>query len=152
MRTVGLGLLALGLAIQLVRPARTNPPVEPAKTLEAHVDVPPQVEAILARACVDCHTNRTRWPWYSHVAPVSWLIASDVNGGRQHLNFSDWEQRHRHDESPFDEMCRQVRDGDMPPWYYVPLHPQARLTPADITAICDWASSPPHDRAGSPPR
>jgi len=146
-KMVLLGLLVLGLAIQLARPARTNPPVDPARTLEAHVDVPPDVEAVLTRACVDCHTNRTHWPWYSHIAPVSWLVASDVNGGRRHMNLSDWEQRHHHDESPFDEMCTQVRDGDMPPWYYVPLHPRARLAATDVKAVCDWAASGPRERA-----
>ena len=113
-----LALFVLFLAIQIVRPARTNPPADPARTLEAHVEVPPNVEAILTRACADCHSNRTRWPWYSSVAPVSWLVVNDVNEGRRHLNFSDWEHRHRHEESPFDEICKQTRDGDMPPWSY----------------------------------
>ena len=112
-----LALFVLFVAIQIVRPARTNPPVDPALTLEAHVQVPPDVEAILTRACADCHSNRTQWPWYSNIAPVSWLLTSDVNDGRRHMNLSDWEHRHQHEESPFDEMCKQTRDGDMPPWY-----------------------------------
>jgi hypothetical protein len=137
-----LAIFLVFLVSQVVRPARTNPPVDPSKTLEAHVDVPPNVNAILTRSCADCHSNNTRWPWYSNVAPVSWLLANDVNGGRLHLNFSDWEARHHHeDESPFDEMCKQVRDGDMPPWYYRPMHPAARLTPADVQTLCDWAAS-----------
>jgi mono/diheme cytochrome c family protein len=134
-------LVAAFLVIQIVRPARTNPPVDSAKTIDAHVDVPQAVDAILSRACADCHSNATRWPWYSQVAPVSWLLANDVNGGRLHLNFSDWEARHHHEESPFAEMCKQVRDRDMPPWYYLPLHPAARLTPADVRTICDWAAT-----------
>ncbi|HKV99901.1 MAG TPA: heme-binding domain-containing protein [Vicinamibacterales bacterium] len=139
-------LFALFLAIQMIRPARTNPPVDPARTLEAHVEVPPEVEAILTRSCADCHTNRTRWPWYSNVAPASWLVVNDVNEGRRHMNLSDWEQRHRHEGSPFDEICKQVRDGEMPLWYYTPLHPETRLSPGDVQTICAWTAGPPRDR------
>ena len=141
-----LALFVLFVAIQIVRPARTNPPVDSAQTLEAHVEVPPNVEAILTRACADCHSNRTRWPWYSSVAPVSWLVVNDVNEGRRHLNVSDWEQRHRHEGSPFDEMCKQARDGEMPPWYHWPIHPESRLTATDVQTLCAWAASAPKER------
>jgi mono/diheme cytochrome c family protein len=141
-----LALFVLFVAIQIVRPARTNPPVDPAQTLEAHVEVPPNVEAIFTRSCADCHSNRTQWPWYSNIAPVSWLLTSDANEGRRHLNFSDWEHRHQHEESPFDEMCKQTRDGDMPPWYYRPLHPESRLTATDIETLCGWTASGPKER------
>ena len=139
-------LFVLFLVSQAIRPARTNPPVDPARTLEAHVEVPPEVEAILTRSCADCHTNRTRWPWYSNVAPASWLVVNDVNEGRRHMNLSDWEQRHRHEGSPFDEICKQVRDGEMPLWYYTPLHPETRLSPGDVQTICAWTAGPPRDR------
>ncbi len=141
-----LTLLLLFIAIQVVRPARTNPPVDPSKTLQTQVQVPPNVEAILTRACANCHSNNTRWPWYSSIAPVSWLVVDDVNEGRSHLNFSDWEQRHRHEGSPFDEVCKQVRDGEMPPWYYRPLHPEARLAPADVETLCAWTAGQPKQR------
>ena len=142
-----LALLALLLAIQIVRPARTNPPTDPGRTLEAKVEVPPEVEAILTRACADCHSNRTRWPWYSSVAPVSWLVVNDVNEGRRHMNVSDWDQRHRHEGSPFDEICKQARDGEMPPWYYTrPMHPESQLSASDVQTICAWAAGPPRSR------
>ena len=141
-----MALLGLFLVIQIVRPARTNPPIDPGRMLEAKVEVPSDVEAILNRACADCHSNRTRWPWYSSVAPVSWLVVNDVTEGRRHLNLSDWEQRHRHEGSPFDEMCKQVRDGEMPPWYHRPLHPESRLSPSDVQTICAWTAGPPRSR------
>lgn len=140
------GLFVLFLVIQVIRPARTNPPVDPAKTLEAHVEVPPNVETILTRSCADCHSNRTQWPWYSNIAPASWLMANDVNEGREHMNFSDWEQRHHHEGSPFDEICKQVREGEMPLWYYTPLHPGTRLSPGDVQTICAWTAGPPRSR------
>ena len=145
-----MALLAILLAIQIIRPSRTNPPVDPKATLQAHVEVPPDVDALLTRACGDCHSHGTRWPWYSTVAPVSWLVANDVNEGREHLNFSDWEKRHHHEESPFDQICKQIRDGDMPPWYYTLLHPQSRLSTNDVQAICTWTAGPPRNRRPAP--
>src|SRR5271165_2324423 len=81
-KKVVFALIGVLVLIQFVQPKRTNPPVVPSRSLEAHVPVPPQVSAILKRACGDCHSSETVWPWYSHVAPVSWLVADDVNVGR----------------------------------------------------------------------
>jgi hypothetical protein len=135
-------LLGLFVAIQLLRPARTNPPVDPGHTLQARAHVPAEVDAIFARACQDCHSNLTRWPWYSQVAPVSWLVASDVNEGRRHMNFSEWDPRaSHHSGSLFDEICEQVRTGEMPLWFYLPLHPDARLSPGDVNTICAWTAA-----------
>jgi hypothetical protein len=83
-------VVALVVAAQVVRPARTNPPVDPQKEISAHMQMDPAVMATLTRACNDCHSNHTEWPWYSNVAPVSWLVAHDVNEGREELNFSEW--------------------------------------------------------------
>src|SRR6267142_3254624 len=80
----------LFIAIQFKRPARTNPPVDESQTIFARTQMTPQVAAILDRSCRDCHSNKTVWPWYSNVAPISWLVADDVNTGRQALNLSEW--------------------------------------------------------------
>src|ERR1044071_9091520 len=85
-------LAALFGALQFVRPARTNPPVDESRTIAAHLSVTPEVAAILDRSCNDCHSNVTRWPWYSNVAPVSWFVVDHVNVGRSEMNFSDWAQ------------------------------------------------------------
>jgi Haem-binding domain len=100
----------------------TNPPVlrEPQwNTLEAR--------ELTVRACFDCHSNQTVWPWYSHVAPVSWLVSSDVGRGRKKLNFSEWDRPQREARKSADV----VRRGSMPPWYY----PWARLTAAERQAL-----------------
>lgn len=118
-RVVVWGLAALGL-IQLVPYGRahTNPPArsEPAWSS-------PRVRELAKRACFDCHSNETEWPWYSHVAPISWLVQRDVDKGRAHLNFSELDalQRHAH------ECAEELEEGDMPPWFYLPAHPRARL-------------------------
>src|SRR5262249_3795816 len=86
-----LGGIAVFILIQFIPTRMTNPPVVPSKSLEAHVDVPPEVLSVMKRACYDCHSSSTIWPWYSHVAPVSWMIAHDVNTGRSHINLQNWE-------------------------------------------------------------
>src|SRR6516162_4122750 len=85
-------LLAAGalVVMQFFRPERTNPLSDPAASFEAVAKPSSEVIASLKRACYDCHSNQTVWPWYSNLAPVSWLIASDVKQGRAHLNFSEW--------------------------------------------------------------
>jgi hypothetical protein len=104
----------------------TNPPV----TKEPAWDSP-QTRELAKRACFDCHSNETTWPWYSNVAPVSWLVQDDVDGGRHHLNFSEWDkpQRHAHDAA------EEIENGDMPIWFYVPLHPAAKLSAEEKSAL-----------------
>lgn len=137
-----LGAVLLLVAIQFVQPDRTNPPANPAASFAAVAKPAPEVAAILKRACGDCHSNETTWPWYSRVAPVSWLLAGDVKQGRAHLNLSEWNFL-----SPEASMiklkdaCKQVKAGDMLLWQYRLMHPEARLTQADIDRICSASGS-----------
>jgi len=119
----GLGI-GLALVAQLVPYGRNhrNPPVvsEPAWNGSP-------TRGLAERACFDCHSNQTRWPWYSHVAPMSWLVQGHVDEGRLVLNFSDWNRAN----SEADEAAKTVREGEMPPRSYLLLHPEARLTDAE---------------------
>src|SRR5712664_3174329 len=90
LKWIAIILVIIFFGLQFIRPAKTNPPIDQAQTIEAQTQVTPQVEAILDRSCNDCHSNKTRWPWYSNVAPVSWLVVDDVNEARRVLNFSEW--------------------------------------------------------------
>jgi mono/diheme cytochrome c family protein len=123
-----LWLVAIGVLIQLVPFGRqhTNPPVirEPAWDS-------PQTRELAKRACSNCHGNETTWPWYSSIAPVSWLTQRDVNGGRQHLNLSEWNKPQR----DAGHVVKEIKSGDMPPWFYLPLHPEAKLTAAERAAL-----------------
>jgi hypothetical protein len=122
------------VAIQLVPVDRTNPPVE------EEVPASPEVRAVLRRACYDCHSNETTWPWYSRVAPVSWLVASDVEEAREHLNFSTWNRLSPKDRAKgFEEAWEEVEDGEMPLWFYVPLHREAKLTAEDRALLRAWS-------------
>jgi cytochrome c551/c552 len=127
------GLLFAGVLIQIIPfgHTHTNPPVtkEPAWNS-------PDTRALFRRACFDCHSNQTTWPWYSYVAPVSWLVQRDVNGGRRHLNFTEWDRPQRHAK----DVAAQVKQGDMPPWFYLPMHPAARLAEAEKQALIDGAA------------
>jgi hypothetical protein len=129
---VAIVLLAVA---QLARIDRTNPPVE------SDVPAPPAVKSALRRAGYDCHSNETAWPWYSHVAPVSWLLAYDVTQGREDLNFSTWQ---RYDPAgqhkKLKETIETLNEGEMPPWYYCMMHPAARLADSDRQAIIAWAN------------
>ena len=137
-------LLLIGgaVAIQLVRPARTNPPTNPAATLMAMTHAPASVQSVLERSCRDCHSNDTHWPWYSNVAPVSWLVIDDVNHGRRHFNYSDWTQ-YDQDKIPqlLKDICEQTRKGEMPLSIYLWMHADARLNDQDVSTLCDWSDS-----------
>ncbi len=122
---------------QFFQPERANPPSDPQASFEAVAHPPPEVTAVLQRACRDCHSNRTVWPWYSRIAPASWLVASDVAEGRGKLNFSRWDiYGPEMSQSRLRAVCGAMRSGEMPPWYYRPLHPEAKVTAEDIAAVC----------------
>ncbi len=135
---IGLALFALA---QVVRPAKTNPASEASLALESHVQVDPQMAAILDRSCNDCHSNKTRWPWYSHVAPVSWWVIDHVNHGRSHLNFSEWGKYDKGEQrNLLKQICGLTNQGSMPLGSYTPMHPGAKLTAADVETICGWSN------------
>ena len=117
-------LACLFVVAQFSRPARTNPTVDQSRDLNAHTTVSPQVAAILDRSCGDCHSNKTRWPWYSNVAPVSWFVIDHVDHGRSHLNFSEWGRlNQREAQDMLTQICKEVKSGNMPLSSYTPLHP-----------------------------
>lgn len=136
-------ILALVFAgIQFVRPARTNPPIDDAQTIQAKLNVPPEIDQILGRSCNDCHSNRTDWIWYSSVAPASWFMIHHVNEGRTEINFSEWGKLSAGRASrKLEEICEQVETGEMPIWNYVLLHPSAHLTDTNKKALCEWTKT-----------
>jgi len=129
--------------IQFVQPHGTNPPVIPSKSIEAHLQVPQRVSVILKRSCGDCHSNETVWPWYSHVAPISWLVTDDVKVGRSHINFQDWEAQVNPKEAAehIGLICKEIQEKGMPPVSYRMMHKSSRLTDEDVKLICSWTKS-----------
>ena len=140
LKRIVLAIAILFVAAQLIRPSMTNPPVDESRTLRARAQVPPEIHAILERSCNDCHSNKTAWPWYSQVAPVSWYLSRHVTEGRRELNISDWAAYdNRRATRKLDEICDQVKAGEMPIKSYLVLHPSASLSDADRQALCDWS-------------
>jgi cytochrome c551/c552 len=128
------GSLVILIGLQFIPVDRTNPPER------GQPVAPLQVQVVLRRACYDCHSNETVWPWYSKIAPVSLLLARDVKKGRKELNFSTWENyAGRRRQRKLREMVKEVDRGKMPPAYYAPLHPAAKLSAADRGLIINWA-------------
>ena len=140
LKWIGLLAIALFVAMQFVRPDRVNRRVDEPQTLEAVAPVPADVAATLKRSCGDCHSEKTVWRWYSNVAPVSWLQMADVGMARDLMNFSRWSGYTRaQQEDRLKDVCEEVRSGDMPPWYYKPLHPDGWVSSGDVNRICEWS-------------
>ena len=135
---IGVGLFAIA---QFIRPAKTNPPINSSLALESHTQPDAKLTAILDRSCNDCHSNKTRWPWYSNVAPVSWFVIDHVDHGRSHLNFSEWGSYDAKRRGELlNQSCVEVKGGAMPLSSYTPLHPGSKLTMVEVGVICEWAS------------
>lgn len=119
---------AVFVLMQLVPYGRnhTNPPV----LAEPNWDSP-RTRTLFMQTCGDCHSNETVWPWYSNIAPVSWMVQNHVDEGRARFNISAW----GYQENEGDEAAELYQRGEMPPRNYLPAHPEARLNPADCQAL-----------------
>jgi len=135
-RRLLIGVFGLLVVIQLIPVwlGQTNPPPQSQPKWDS-----PQTQALTQRACFDCHSDQTIWPWYSYVAPASWLITRDVIAGRRALNFDNWQASlARGDRFPLDQQIqREISRGDMPPSYFLWLHPDAKLTTAEQQQLID---------------
>jgi hypothetical protein len=149
-----LALILFLIIIQIFQPGRTNPPIFPSKSLAAHVNVPAGLYDMLVRSCGDCHTNQTNWPWYSNIAPLSWVITDDVNEGRRHLNFDDWEaqQDPKQANDRLIDICQEIKQNGMPPFSYRLVHENSRLQTQEIASVCSWSQSFHRNSAGSDSR
>ena len=145
-KTLGLIFLAAILAIQLIPVDRDNPKTDPKLELQA----PPKVQAILVRSCYDCHSNHTRWPWYSNIAPAKWFIARDVKVGRQWLNFSIWNSYPEEKKQKLKAMIFKAVGLAMPLGTYVRFHPEARLSKEDKETIRQWTGIDPEEIMNNP--
>ncbi len=135
LKTAAFIFLVALLIIQVIRIDRTNPPVR------SDLSADPAVKSVLSRACYNCHSNETIWPWYSGLAPVSWLVGWDVKNGRQHLNFSEWgDLDERAQLRKRTEIAEEVKAGEMPPWYYSMVRGASRLSSSEQNLIAAWGS------------
>jgi hypothetical protein len=128
--------------IQFFRPDRTSSETYDENHVTKKLNVPDNVQQILKRSCFDCHSNHTVWPWYSNIAPASWLVAKDVQNGRAKMNFSEWGKIPvSKQEARLEAICEEIREGEMPLKEYLYLHPDAKLTPDEKDLICRWVET-----------
>jgi len=145
-RAAGTGFVAFAICLFGVLYNRSsgvpirNPSTDPQKALEANLAVPAKLAGSLRRACGDCHSNETRWPWYSKIPPFSQLLAHDVQKGRRAMNFSEWSGKPPLvGAGVLMAACSGVQSGRMPPTGYLALHPESRLSPEESAALCEWS-------------
>jgi len=135
-------IVAALIVVQFIRPDFNNPPVNEAETLEASVQVPENIKAIMKRSCSDCHTNTTVYPWYSQISPVSWWLKNHIDEGRRELNFSVWATyQPKRKAKKLEEVCEQINEKEMPLPSYTWVHRDAILSAEESKVLCDWATA-----------
>ena len=142
-RLAGALVFGIGISSVTLHPSgqvKSSDPASGQSAILATADVPPEVRSILERSCLNCHSQKTAWPWYSYAPPMSWLIEKDVHQARSRMNFSKWDQYSLDERQQLlAEIAAMVTSKKMPLPRYTMLHPEARLSPADVQALYQWA-------------
>ncbi len=140
------------IGIQFVRPEKTNPPINPAETMQATMQVPENVQSIFKRSCNDCHSHETVYPFYSNIAPISWQVVDHINEGRRKLNFSVWNTYDdKKKKRKFEGICEEMQSGEMPMSQYTLIHREAIISADDTKTVCDWTTGEVEKIARSEP-
>jgi Haem-binding domain len=138
---VGVGIVVVALGVMQLMPVQ-RPELARAQSEPADIAAPPQIEATLRRACYDCHSDETHSPWYSAIAPVSWLVAHDVDYGRREMDLSQWQNYYPATRlRKMEWMGRALHEEVMPPWPYRLMHPRARLSNEDRSTLEQWVEA-----------
>lgn len=139
-------LLAFVLVvIQFFAIDKNNPPIDERKTFVALVNPPADILQLLKDACYDCHSNETKYPWYTNVAPLSWWIKHHIDEGREHLNFSEWTSYSEEDRKHLlHEAAEETEEKHMPLGSYVRMHSEADLSDADRQKLVTWLEEASH--------
>jgi hypothetical protein len=139
-KTIWIALIAIVVVMQLLPSGLPEVTNQNTNDLIVNNKIPDSVVYLLKTACYDCHSNETVYPWYSYLAPVSWLVARDTKLGREELNFSLWESNNKMKKAKYlDNIVEEVSDGGMPMAIYPLMHPEAKLIKSDRQMIVDWA-------------
>lgn len=134
-----IGLVALFVLMQFFRIDKTNPPVVEGEDILSMSQASPEIAGILKKACFDCHSNETTYPWYSNVAPISWMVKHHIDEGRDYMNFSTWGKYNvKKQQHKLSEAYEEVEEGEMPMFGYVKMHSEADLSAAEKKQLLDW--------------
>jgi hypothetical protein len=141
LKKILLGLAAVFVVIQFVRPAKNDGNIEGENAMSKKYAVPENVQSVLKTSCYDCHSNKTNYPWYANIQPVGWWIQySHINDGKRHLNFSEFASYpEKRAKKKIEEIADEVREGGMPLGTYTFLHHDAVLSPEQTKTLIDWA-------------
>lgn len=141
-RNFGFAILAFLIVAQFFRIDKTNPTIDITKDFIAISNPNEEVKRILKASCYDCHSNETKYPWYTNVAPVSWMVKNHINEGRKHLNFSVWGTYDlKKLDHKLEECVDEVKEGEMPMSAYSLFHNEAILSEAQKAVLVDWFGS-----------
>jgi hypothetical protein len=145
-RAAGVAAVLILVGIQFIHPRQNLGTTGGPNDLTVRQTVPDEVRTLLANGCYDCHSNRTRYPWYANVQPVAWWLDHHVREGKRELNFSEFgAYPAKRAVRKMAAIAKQVEQGDMPLPSYTWMHPAARFTPEQRTQLVDWARAL-HDR------
>jgi hypothetical protein len=138
--------LLASVSVHLIPHTTSDRPADRSKDpLLSGADIPPSVAAVFTNSCVNCHSEKTEWPWYSHVAPISWMVESDVKHAREHLNLSQWDELQSIDKRTLlTAIAKEVERGDMPPRRYLVIHSKAKLSAEDSARVIEWTRAERH--------
>ena len=135
-------LIVLFVIAQFIRPEKNNTITNPENDIVFHLQIPTDVKKKLVDACYDCHSNKTKYPFYNNIAPVSWLMANHVKEGKGRLNFSEWGTMDKKQQLKYlDEICEVITNGEMPLKSYKFMHSNAVIDPGQLEAICNWTEA-----------
>jgi len=138
-KKIALLIVLILLGIQAIRPNRAVPKVDPAKDFVKIYDGDKATEDLFKSACYDCHSYETKYPWYSEIAPVSWIVQDHIREGREHINFSEWGNRGKAKRAhALEEMAEETLEGEMPLKGYVLIHEEANLTEDQKRQLVNW--------------
>lgn len=142
LRKILLGLLAVFIVIQFIRPKKNIDTNITSKHIYSIYNTSPEVKNILEKACNDCHSNNTKYPWYSNIQPVYWWLNNHIKDGKRHLNFSDFGSYSiARQYKKLDECNEEVKEGEMPLGSYTIIHKNAILTEAEKLVLANWATA-----------
>lgn len=137
-----LGLGALLVVAQAIRPLNNRGSVAGPNHLSTLAPIPAEVDALLQRACYDCHSNATTYPWYANIQPAGWWLEQHVRDGKRHLNFSEFATYPlKRATRKLEETAQEVRNHTMPLASYTWMHPEAKLSDAEVKMLADWATN-----------
>jgi len=132
-------VILIFIVIQFFQPQKNDSLVNPQNDIVFKLEVPTAVKKKIANACYDCHSNKTVYPFYNHIAPVSWLMAKHIRDGKEHLNFSEWANYDRKKQIKLlTEICEVITEDEMPMKGYVFMHSRAIINEKELKEICLW--------------